>query len=221
MTYILTIHNKSLFEDILTKSVKSVKPRITYKQFIYKYDDCIGVYNQNDNTYNVFKIEQIDSNSHFMFEKLNKLNYNSPPTMIDDLYYENITQYEHFKLIGEKDNIIQFEFNDYNKLIYMLQTNYKSLFEKLDLTTLKIYCEKHIDEKHIGEIPFTKTEIIKYKPLESKHFDSKPSKYFVKNKAKYEHKKYSGITLNSKISDGDKKQNKRFDSKISYVTRVE
>lgn len=223
MSYILTIHNKSLFEYLLSKTHDTKKP-YEYKQFIYKYDDYIGIYNQSSNTYNTIQSEQIDSNSHFVFEKYKSINHLYPPISIDDLYYENVVQHEDYKIIGNKDNfIIQFEFNDYKKFVYLLQTKYKSLFEKLDLISLSSYFETYI-ETYIDKKPSivkpiehsTKIEYTKIKNSFRSH-DSKPSKYQNKNTSKYEPKRYSGGVYDGR-TDSYKKSDRRFDSKISFVS---
>ncbi len=217
MSYILTIHNKSLIESLFEKTGKE------YKQFVYKYDDCIGIYNQLNNSFIAFKSEPIDINSSFLFEKQIKQPHNNPPVCIDDLYYENVNQTDNYKIIGTKDNyIVQFEFNhkDFNKFMTMFQTVYKSLFEKLDLTTLKKYFES-CDKS--SAIDYKKEEIVKdiiMKPIVMKSStSSKPSKYQTKNTTKYEPKRYTGII--ETVPKKHYEHHKRFDSKISFVTRVD
>lgn len=248
MSYILTIHNqsliKSLFEYVSEKTGKK-----EYKQFIYKYDDSTGIYNQNDNTFSSFKSENLETNSHYVFEKIIKQPFYSPPVSIDDMYYENVSQYEHFKIIGnkcDKDHIVvQFIFNhkDYSKFINIIQTNYKSMFEKLDLSFLKSYFDSHIDsniDSHIDKSiePIKHKSIIetinidksiRTKYIDSKRSESKPSKYQNKNTMKYEPKHFGGTvatgtrTLHDKYEkyDSHKKHDKRFESRISFVPRVE
>jgi len=227
MSYILTIHNQSLIK-LLFESVSEKTEKKEYNQFIYKYDDLTGVYNQNDNTFSSFKSEDLETNSHYVFEKLTKQPFFNPPVSIDDMYYETVCQYEHFKIIG---NVVQYTFNhkDYSKFINIIQTNYKSLFEKLDLSFLKSFFDSHIDKSIVETINIDKS--IKTKYIDSKRSESKPSKYQHKNTSKYEPRHSGGTivtstgtrTVHDKYEkyDSHKKHDKRFDSRISFVPRVD
>lgn len=245
MSYILTIHNESLIK-LLFESLSEKTERKEYKQFIYKYDDSIGIYNQNDTTYNSFKSENLETNSHFVFEKITKDSFINPPVLIDDMYYENVLQYQHFKIIGnklDKHNIIvefMFNHNDYSKFINIIRTDYKSLFEKLDLSFLKSYFGSLIDKSYSepkSEAIIHKSTVgtqvidksIRTKYIDSKRSDSKPSKYQTKNTTKYEPKYSSSSlitgtrTVHDKYEkyDSHKKHDKRFESRISFVPRVD
>jgi hypothetical protein len=232
MSYILTIHNESLIK-LLFESLGEKKEKKQFKQFIYKYDDSIGILNQNDNTYNSFKLNDLETNTEYVFEKITKEHFHNPPVCIDDLYYENVKLYEDFKIIGDKDRIIiQFMFNhkDYSNFVNIIRTNYKLLFDKLDLSFLnsyfETYCDTSIDsikyKSRIESIATDKHLTPKY--FDHKYKDPKNSKYQTKNTEKYEPKHIvkTIITTGTKpVHNSYKKYEKRFDSKISFVPRVD
>ena len=111
MTYILSVHITALFD------ISKLKKLHEFKQYVYRYDDIIGIYNPNNNTYNAFKSIEIESTERYNLEKTEKVNRYAPSSTIDDVYSENVCEYDQCKIIGSDDNrILQIEFNDYKKI---------------------------------------------------------------------------------------------------------
>jgi hypothetical protein len=186
MSYILTIINNKLNKTpFLSKSIKC-------KQYVYKYDDCIGIYNQHNSSFISYKSTELISNHQFLFEKIEKNKLTAPPPTIDDFYEEEVSIYSNFNLIGSDSYIIQFTFNtkeDYNNIGKLIP----ALFEtKVDISDITSFVEKLPESK-----PIYKSV---HKPIHTtiEKRDNK-SKYIEKNKSKYIPKHISKERFESKI----------------------
>lgn len=208
MSFLITFFDSNLFE-IYNNSIKHTFKTKSYKQYIYKFDDMIGIFKPINDEYVCFKSDCLISNKIGQIEKIEKQYFNAPPTIIDDFYSEDVSEIFiskniSFKQIGTKEhNIIQiyfdseiqsiFNFNDFKTLFETIvvkkekdNIELNELFEILELHTKPTIktVSKPIDKiKHEFH-----EEIHKHIHKEVHKKDSKKSKYVVKNTSKYEPK---------------------------------
>lgn len=177
----------------------------SYTQYIYKFDNYIGIFNPLSNEFNCLKSDVLISNKIGQIEKIEQENLFAPPTIIDDFYSEDaleffISKNIFCKQIGTKDYfILQFYFHseyysDFKVLFetklksFIFDEEYKDEYNNL-FETLDIYAKSVLTKEIKPQIK----QFDKIVHIDSTLSTKKVSKYVVKNTSKYEPKKKENV----------------------------